>query len=628
MAPNGKPDIVSTKAALVKELTKNSAEIVESWKQTARDQKAQVLGSRQRVLNDLMHISEDPKMFLMGRKRKCEQSTQTVEQIHRQVLSELQKVKNTEVVEDWKKAAISERTAVFDSRRQIIDEITRYAPELKTREISETEKKSNLLSELRKDQVVVPEWKQKQMVERRMAIENKNTVVQDIYQGKGHTNASTTPLVQRSKMLEAIRQDNPVENWKQNVRDQIATPMLAKHQLLNEIQKDNRGNLNHIEQDSQRAQMLKEIRAEPVEGWKEKTNDQRRIAMETKHTINCEIPDASTTLTKIPSHTALMEAIRQIPEPTETVVVEGWKQSERDAKANAICAKKHTLVALDEEKIELKQTQDQRKALMQAIRTEPVEAWKEKLANDRVETIKNKHELSLELANSKPTLTNPHSPQLNKTFVLSELRQKSNNVLEGWKETQRNDRAMTIGNKTLLHNELSTEKLPELNKTKSTEQVRQNIMQEIRAARDGQIPLWQEAERIARSAVHTARQAVMCDVTEGKRALECNKPFNQIKIQVLHDIRRNEPVEAWKEKELEIKAALFDQKKLISAEILEKKTLENNRRQGDLKEELLKQVRLIGNAPIPEWKENKMQKAVEVYKNRVELNHEINQLKL
>merc|ERR1711970_198837 len=143
---------------------------------------------------------------------------------------------------------------------------------------------------------------------------------------------------------------------------------------------------------------------------------QRRHFIEQKHAVTCDIPSTKpANLKHNPDHVKLMHDIRSTSaeNPETTVVVEDWRQKERDLKANAIQAKQCLMVSLDQDKVVLKKPKHQG------------------------------HVPTLGMHSGK-------SVQENKVDVLSELRAVKGEPMEAWKEAEKNCHAKKLGNKFLL----------------------------------------------------------------------------------------------------------------------------------------------------------------------------------
>merc|ERR1719219_1438736 len=259
---------------------------------------------------------------------------------------------------------------------------------------------------------------------------------------------------------------------------------------------------------------------------------------------------------------------------------------------------------------------------MQQIRGDVnvLEAWKERVQAVRKNAIEGKRALCQEIADGVKTLASSKNVQRNKLAVMAQLRAISNSPVEAWKEAERNQRALQLGAKQLMHVEFAAKKSVALKQTESIESCKLAVMQAIRSKQATHIPAWQEAERAERANVQNARNAVMCEVREATHKLDSTQSMQQIKRAVLADIRRHQqPLEAWREAERREQASIYDNKRALVLAISNGvSSLENKRSQTDLKDALLREIRAVGKsgaAVVPAWKEAKMQLRTQVLKN-------------
>ena len=96
------------------------------------------------------------------------------------------------------------------------------------------------------------------------------------------------------------------------------------------------------------------------------------------------------------------------------------------------------------------------------------------------------------------------------------------------------------------------------------------------------------------------RHALICDISESASKLKLAS-VRDVKRDVLCDIRKNEPIEAWREAERKQQSDLYNAKREISEQISNgtpKMQLANKRKQVDLKTELVKEVRAKSQQPL------------------------------
>jgi len=612
-------NFVANKAKVIAELNKNSDEFIESWKQQVRNQRATIIGNRQCVLTDLCNASKSLKSATPN-------TPVTIEEAHGKMLVELRAKTSTDIIESWKAAAMEQKRQMLATRHQILSAVGQKQS-LRKRSTSFIEQRQAVMNQLKTEPV--PEWKEKIMTEKMRVYSNRNACMNAIKGARATLKCKDDLVVKRARVMDQLRaQSQPVESWKQSIRNTIATPMVNKQLLLAAI--PTQPTLKSTK--NPRVELLNQLKAtlqghEVTPEWKEKQQTQRRQTMELKQKLNFTIPTAK--LVAKPNHTQLMAEIRvsaftiQIPE--HTLVVESWKQQVRDQKAAAIQAKKSVLVSLTESKPKLTSIKkDTHAELMNAIRATPLEAWKQALYRFRAQAIANKHQLVAEIEAANFKLTPSKNVAENKITCLSQLRHSTGNIVEAWKEAERNTRAKQIGAKHFMFAELKAKKSTSLKSTKTTEQKKIDVLKELREKTTEQLPAWQEAERVERANVQNHHHAMICELstTNKKEVIENVQPINEIKRAVLSEIRRKLPVEGWKEQERVKQASLYNNRRAVVEEIACGKVT-NNRSQVELKEAMLKEIRSKGECPVPEWKENRMGQRLQVLKNKTLLNQQI-----
>merc|ERR1711981_836801 len=464
--------------------------------------------------------------------------------------------------------------------------------------------------------------------------QNRNAVMCDIACKKNTTALKNNDSIttKHEKVMSEIC--GPVEAWKQSIRNKLSRPLINKHQVNAEICE---GDFNLKSTKSARAQTLEAIKSRNCDSftpeWKEKIASQYATAIVNKHATVCDIAERKFTLKKIANHRELLIEIRaayNIPESTS--FVEAWKQVGRDQRAKAFAAKKNCMVSLEQEKVTLKkatrgQAGSLHAACMNAIRTQPVEAWKLKVAAIRVAAIEGKTAICQEIKKADFNLKHSKNVQANKSVCLAELRRVMKSEVEAHNEARRSQHATQLGNKHLMHLQFASCKnqAASLKTTKTVEQTKLDVMQAIRCVKSQQIPAWIEQERAERANVQNARTAVMSQLRSNKNKLENTQTLEQVKSAVLSEIRRHqEPLEAWKEAARGEQAQLYSNKRAVILAIGNNvSSLENKKSQVDLKDELLKQIRAVGKNAVPAWKEARMQVRTQVMKNKIQLNAQI-----
>jgi len=623
------PDAIHAKQLLVNQLNKKNQEVtfLESWKQDARRERAAIYANRRRMLDQLTYSPHEL------RATKISDKPATIEAQYKACLEQLKVQAGTQTIESWKQTAVEERRLIFATHHHICAEIKTTKPTLKKQEKSKIQLKTAMLNEINK-QNPQPEWKHKEMVQRREAYEQRAQVICDIRENV-QTVKQLRPcndlLSQRKRVMEDVRAFTTVESWKQALRERLAAPKMRKHLMLAELRQ---GKVELVKTADARDELLADIRrvslnAEVVPEWKVRACEQRKTALKAQRLTCLAICDGVAELKKIPNHARLMEQIRRATSTKETVAVEGWRQHARDIMSSALRAKHATLVALVQHRPLLKRNATvQRQALMDAIRSEPVPAWKAAIQAQRVAAMQAKHRLNAEIT-AKKTLTSRASAPEQKRSAMAEIRARGAQPLEAWREQAREQRAMQLGHQLLVHIELLSKQRVHLKATRSVEASKCAVLAQIRA--QDPLPAWVEAEREMRAtALHNKCNMISAlGKTKPSSTLKTTKSLEQTKLAVLSDIRRcREPLEAWKEEERAHVSDKFLKKRQLNAEIAASKTalkrgLKNFHKQCDLKELALKEIRLALDNVVPVWKEMRMAKRSEAIKNKVELNFAI-----
>merc|ERR1712127_1014789 len=127
-------------------------------------------------------------------------------------------------------------------------------------------------------------------------------------------------------------------------------------------------------------------------------------------------------------------------------------------------------------------------------------------------------------------------------------------------------------------------------------------MQAIRAKSNASpVPEWQETERIERPKVQNQRNLVLSHLRSVKPVLGETKSLEQVRIQLCKEIRALKPIEAWKEKEREVQAGLYVDRRMVMQAIANGvSSVENKKSQAELKDAMLIEIRSKGEFAVPE----------------------------
>lgn len=470
----------------------------------------------------------------------------------------------------------------------------------------------------------------------------------------------TDIITLRARFLESIRAQKQVEvvteAWKQVNRENVAKPMLAKQQMMNSILSNPEKTQKSLKPtEDKRVTLMKALNtaednatSSRIESWKVKNIEQRTEAIKNKHAIICDINEKKegTQIKPAANRQNVLAEIRNEvnqKQPNTAPVVENWRQTERDNKSKLYLTKKMVLVDVEAptakallknvEKTDMVRHTD----LLNAIRTEKLPAWKESVNCDRINTIQSKNKVNNEICSQKceaicKTLKNTQTVQENKINLMKDIRCKSGNFTEAWKESQSNDRATAIGCKGLINEDITSKKAS-LKLTKSQPELKTETLKELRMKADMCVPKWKEEILDEQSIIKGNRNQVICDISKSqksKKPLTKTSSFNESKAKCLSEIRRPQPVEAWKEAERQSTADLYTVRREVVHAIADKKfSLENSKSQAELRSACLVEIRTKNTETVvPVWKEKKLAKRAEVFTNKMILNRSIENLKI
>jgi len=615
-------DAVSAKQAVIKQLTNQSTEMVENWKQSTRDTRATILGNRKRVLDQIS--------FETAKLTPCQpsDSNSTIEAKYNFCIQEIKENSGNKVVEAWKSKAIESRRLIFATMHSVVAEIKIQKTELKSNlKVTKKATREDLMSALKTKVEKEPEWKMQIIKQTSEAIKNKNLINCEVREQKFELVSTKTQVEAFNHVLDSIRE--PTEAWKLKIRSGISNPHKNMRMLICELN-STKTSLNSTK--NVRQELLKSIRTSQVEAWKQAKADNFSKLVQTKKAVICDISERNFTLKKLPRRQAMLAQIRaayNIPE--SWTFMESWKESTRNSRSEVMLAHKHCMVSVEQGQVTLKMTKvstrkEQLQACLEQIRKEPVEAWKKKVQEFRVSTIEHKKMLVSEIMdfNFSGLKIVQESVQNRKLAVNAEIKFKFDNSVENWKQSIFNKKAVQLYNKHIMLSEL-TETAPTLKKTQTIEQTKTSLMQAIRAKTNtSPVPEWQETERIERSKVQNQRNLVLSHLRSVKPVLGETKSLEQVRIQLCKEIRACKPIEAWKEKAREVQAGLYADRRMVMQAIANGvSSVENKKSQAELKDALLVEIRSKGDFAVPEWKEKRMSVRANVLKNKVALNAQI-----
>jgi len=615
-------DAVSAKQAVIKQLTTKSNEMVENWKQSTRDTRATILGNRKRVLDQIS--------FETAKLTPCQpsDSNSTIEAKYNFCIQEIKENSGNAVVEAWKSKAIESRRLIFATMHSVVAEIKIQKSELKSSlKVTKKATREDLMSALKTKVEKQPEWKIRVIKQKCESIKNKNLINCEVREQKFELVSTKSQVEAFNSVLDSIRE--PTEAWKLKIRSGISNPHKNMKMLICEI---NSTKINLTSTKNTRQELFKSIRTSEVEAWKQSKADAFSKLVQTKKAVICDISERNFTLNKLPRRQAMLAQIRaayNIPE--SWTFMESWRESVRNSRSSVMIAHKHCMVSVEQGQVSLKMTKvatrkEQLQACLEQIRKEPVEAWKKQVQESRISTIENKNMLVSEIMDFDVSGLKivQKSVQNRKLAVNAEIKSKFDTSVENWKQSIFNKKAVQLFNKHIMLSEL-TETSPTLKKTQTIEQTKTSLMQAIRAQTNtNPVPEWQETERIERSKVQNQRNLVLSHLRSVKPVLGETKSLEQVRIQLCKEIRACKPIEAWKEKEREVQAGLYADRRMVMQAIANGvSSVECKKSQAELKDALLVEIRSKGEFAVPEWKEKRMSVRANVLKNKVALNAQI-----
>jgi hypothetical protein len=615
-------DAVSAKQAVIKQLTTKFNEMVENWKQSTRDTRATILGNRKRVLDQIS--------FETAKLTPCQpsDSNSTIEAKYNFCIQEIKENSGNAVVEAWKSKAIESRRLIFATMHSVVAEIKIQKSELKSNlKVTKKVTREDLMSALKTKVEKQPEWKIRVIKQICESIKNKNLINCEVRERKFELVSTKSQVEAFNSLLDSIRE--PTEAWKLKIRSEISNPHKNMKMLIYEI---NSTKINLTSTKNARQELFKSIRTSEVEAWKQSKADAFSKLVQNKKAVICDISERNFTLNKLPRRQAMLAQIRaayNIPE--SWTFMESWRESVRNSRSSVMIAHKNCMVSVEQGQVSLKMTKvstrkEQLQACLELIRKEPVEAWKKTVQESRVSTIENKKMLVSEIMDFDVCGLKivQKSVQNRKLAVNAEIKSKFDTSVENWKQSIFNKKAVQLFNKHIMLSEI-TETSPTLKKTQTIEQTKTSLMQAIRAKTNASpVPEWQETERIERSKVQNQRNLVLSHLRSVKPVLGETKSLEQVRIQLCKEIRACKPIEAWKEKEREVQAGLYADRRMVMQAIANGvSSIECKKSQAELKDALLVEIRSKGEFVVPEWKEKRMSVRANVLKNKVALNAQI-----
>jgi hypothetical protein len=615
-------DAVSAKQAVIKQLTTKSNEMVENWKQSTRDTRATILGNRKRVLDQIS--------FETAKLTPCQpsDSNSTIEAKYNFCIQEIKENSGNAVVEAWKSKAIESRRLIFATMHSVVAEIKIQKSELKSNlKVTKKVTREDLMSALKTKVEKQPEWKIRVIKQKCESIKNKNLINCEVRERKFELVSTKSQVEAFNSVLDSIRE--PTEAWKLKIRSEISNPHKNMKMLICEI---NSTKINLTSAKNARQELFKSIRSSEVEAWKQSKADAFSKLVQNKRAVICDISERNFTLNKLPRRQAMLAQIRaayNIPE--SWTFMESWRESVRNSRSSVMIAHKNCMVSVEQGQVSLKMTKastrkEQLQACLELIRKEPVEAWKKTVQESRVSTIENKKMLVSEIMDFDVSGLKivQKSVQNRKLAVNAEIKSKFDTSVENWKQSIFNKKAVQLFNKHIMLSEI-TGTSPTLKKTQTIEQTKTSLMQAIRAKTNASpVPEWQETERIERSKIQNQRNLVLSHLRSVKPVLGETKSLEQVRIQLCKEIRACKPIEAWKEKEREVQAGLYADRRMVMQAIANGvSSIECRKSQAELKDALLVEIRSKGEFVVPEWKEKRMSVRANVLKNKVALNAQI-----
>jgi len=682
--------IPQLKAKVISQLHENShdlGEFVEAWKQESRNKKHQVYQARHNLMSELEAFERKPANLDLSNKSDEELKKMAMEEIRNKRRVKSKSGGDFSIIEEWRQKVIEKKVEILANRNQVLSQIRGKRSKItkmlnpieKKKASTETEQKSALLADIRKTVTeanqkskksnleidVIPAWKEHQNNQKRNTFENKRNVLSELstVDKKELLQTVCDILTIRAKFLDSIRnldkEQEVVESWKQENRNQISNPMILKQQMMNSILTEN----NKLKSTQEpRTAILEAIAAknddelEMKEDWKVKNNKQRTEALKNKHNIVCDIIEkkGEKCLNKEANRENMLEQVRNValqkcPNGKNIPTVEAWKQSIRNEKSNLIMAKKRVLIDVETpakackvlkplEKSDLERHTE----LMNDLRTQAVlPSWKVNVNNERISTIQNKNKISNEILENKflniNLLKNVNTVQDNKVNLMKDVRSKFGNQLEAWKETEKEVRAVTIGNKNVVHEDiLSKTKETTLKQTKNQTELKSDALKELRMKADMSVPKWKEDLLDEQCKIKGNRNEMICEIREMGDSKLNNKnlvktlSFNEQKSKCLSEIRRCNPIPAWKEEINNEKAEFYSARRGVNFDISQGKfNLENCKSQSELRQDCLRQIRLLNTERVtPVWKEAKLEKRAKVFTNKQMLNRAIENLNI
>merc|ERR1712168_1608724 len=319
-----------------------------------------------------------------------------------------------------------------------------------------------------------------------------------------------------------------------------------------------------------------------IEAWKQIRKQQILNNLNNKRKVLNEILCSSTKnlLTRTPSRINLMEQIRtnfNEKSATTTLLVENWRQNERNNISNNLSNKNIILgeiLSIKSNGSNLRHAKDSQliihKNLLQNIRSASIPEWKEKFFAIKIKAIQNKHNVCIAVQNGQFKLNCNISPVDQKIKICAQIRLKFQNLIEEWKQVKYNSYAKAIGQKYLTNLSVKSFQKVDLKTIKSLAQNKIDLMKQVRTAGDNSFPIWKEQEFDTKSNLIGVKILLNEEIknVNVKTLLKSTQGQKNQRIALLKEIRSCEPLEYWKENELNEIYDRFNSKRLMNEEIL------------------------------------------------------------
>jgi len=320
-------------------LAGNQQAPVEAWKQLERDEKANLIINKKKLMVDV----EAPRAKAL---RKIESTPCDQKNLHMQMLSQIR----SEAIPQWKEAINQTRVAAIQGKKMVNEEISVFEKKSGLKSAKNMpEQKVEVMKEIRAKFGNAQEaWKESQNNDRSKAVAGKSIVNDEIKNGTCQKNLKATksqPELKCETLKELrLQADMALPAWKEEVLDEQAVIRGQKNEVVCQVRdRSIKSTLNRTASINEaKANVLKDLRrANPVESWKEETRTTLSNYYTARREVNLDISENKFALECARSQEEMRgDLLREIRMRCAESVVPAWKEARLSKRAEVFANKR------------------------------------------------------------------------------------------------------------------------------------------------------------------------------------------------------------------------------------------------------------------------------------------------